>query len=152
MHPHITLPDELLHSRYALLRTFRRDGSPVDTPVWFALDDGSIVFRTRIGPKTRRIARCPSVELIPCDYRGRSSHSAPALGGRATILSGDEAETANRALHRRYGWQWNIVPMIPVPGVNNVHRDLPIREKLRRTRVRSLWPDSVIVRVDPVGS
>lgn len=140
--------EELSDARYALLRTFRQDGTPVDTPVWFALGDGAVLFRTKIGPKTRRLTRRPDVELTACDYRGRRGHHATAFAGRATILSGDEAEAANRTLHRRYGWQWNVVPMIPVPGVTNVHRDLAISDKLRRTRTRTLWPDSVMVRVE----
>jgi hypothetical protein len=51
-------------------------------------------------------------------------------------------------LHRRYGWQWNIVPLINVPGVTNVHRDLSLRQKLRRARDRTVWPDSAIIRID----
>lgn len=146
MHPQRAA--ELRDARYALLRTFRRDGTPVDTPVWFALDDGAVLFRTKIGPKTKRLTRRPEVELTACDYRGRRCNHATALAGRATILSGEQAEAANRTLHRRYGWQWNVVPMIPVPGVTNVHRDLAISDKLRRTRTRTLWPDSVMVRVE----
>lgn len=139
-------------ARYALLRSFRRDGSPVLTPVWFALDGDALVFRTKIGPKTRRLASRPDVELTACDYRGRPRHDATTVAGRATILSGGEAEAANATLHRRYGWQWNVIPMIPIPGVTNVHRDLSVRDKLRRTRTRSLWPDSVIVRVAPADA
>lgn len=64
------------------------------------------------------------------------------------MLSGDEAQQGNTTLHRRYGWQWNIVPLLKIPGVTNVHRELPLREKLRRARHRGLWPDSAIVAVD----
>lgn len=138
---------ELRGSRYALLRSFRRDGTPVDTPIWFAFDDDGLVFRTKIGPKTRRLAARPDVELAACDYRGRPRPGAATVNGHATVLSGAEATRANRVLHRRYGWQWNIVPLIKVPGVTNVHRDLCAREKFRRARDRGVWPDSVIVRV-----
>lgn len=140
-------PEELHDTRYALLRSFRRDGSAVDTPIWFALDGDTVVFRTKIGPKTRRVALRPDVVLVPCDYRGRRRPSAAPVAGHATILSGDEAEAANRILRARYGWQWTVIPMIRVPGVTNVHRDLPLREKLRRVRSRTLWPDSAIVAV-----
>ncbi|OBH58669.1 PPOX class F420-dependent oxidoreductase [Mycobacterium sp. E2479] len=139
---------ELSGSRYALLRSFRRDGTPVDTPIWFAIDDGGLLFRTKVGPKTRRLAARRDVELVACDYRGQVRPGAATLAGRATVLSGAEATRANRVLHRRYGWQWNIVPLIKVPGVTNVHRDLCAREKLRRARDRGVWPDSVIVRVE----
>jgi PPOX class probable F420-dependent enzyme len=140
--------DELSAARYALLRSFRRDGTPVDTPIWFGLDGEALLFRTKVGPKTRRLTTSPDVELAACDYRGRVHPGATTVAGRATILSGADAERANRILHERYGWQWNIVPLIKVPGVTNVHQDLSVRTKLRRARDRGVWADSVIVRVD----
>ncbi|MET8877245.1 PPOX class F420-dependent oxidoreductase [Nocardia sp. NPDC004604] len=140
--------DSLTGARYALLRSYRRDGTAVDTPIWFRIDGDALTFRTKFGPKTRRLAASPQVELRPCDYRGRVADGARAVTGRATILDGQTAEAANRALHQRYGWQWNIVPLIKVPGVVNVHRELGLREKLRRARSKTLWPDSAMVRVD----
>jgi uncharacterized protein len=140
--------DGLRGTRYASLRTYRRDGTAVDTPIWFVIRGGAIVFRTKVGPKTRRLAARPDVELTVCDYRGRVRANAATYAGRATLLSGAEAEDGNRALHKRYGWQWNIIPLIKIPGVTNVHRDLPLREKLRRARDRNVWPDSAIVRID----
>lgn len=145
---HTRALDGLSTARYALLRSFRSDGTPVDTPIWFGVDGDAVVFRTKAGPKTRRLAVRPDVELTACDYRGRVRPGATTVPGRATVLAGAEAERANHLLHRRYGWQWNVVPLIKVPGVTNVHRNLSFREKLRRARDRAVWPDSVIVRVD----
>ncbi|MDH6243322.1 PPOX class F420-dependent oxidoreductase [Mycobacterium sp. OTB74] len=143
---------DLTTSRYALLRTYRRDGSPVDTPIWLAAHNGALVFRTKVGPKTKRLTTRPDVELTPCDYRGEIQGGATTFVGRATLLSGVEAQEANRALHRRYGWQWNVVPLVSIPGVTHVHRGLPLREKLRRARATDVWPDSVIVRIELDGS
>jgi PPOX class probable F420-dependent enzyme len=134
-------------ARYAQLRTFRRDGSAVDTPIWFVLDGDSLYFRTKQGPKTRRIAANPRVEVWPCDFRGGYAVGSPTAPGQATILDGAAAEVANAALHRRYGWQYNTVPLLKLPGVKNVDAALPLREKLRRVTTRSLWPDSAIVEV-----
>jgi uncharacterized protein len=144
----VDLLSGLSTARYAMLRTYRRDGGAVDTPIWFDVQANAVVFRTKIGPKTKRLAARPDVELTACDYRGQLDSDATTFTGRATILSGVDAEEANRALHRRYGWQWNIVPLLKIPGVTNVHRDLPLREKLRRARDRNVWPDSAIVRID----
>jgi PPOX class probable F420-dependent enzyme len=140
--------DGLGVTRYALLRSFRRDGTPRDTPIWFAPDGDAVMFRTKVGPKTKRLEAHPDVELCACDHRGRVRPGAATLAGRATLLSGEDAERANRLLHRRYGWQWNIVPLIKIPGVTNVHQNLSVREKLCRARDRGVWSDSVIVRVD----
>ncbi|TVX99558.1 PPOX class F420-dependent oxidoreductase [Mycolicibacterium porcinum] len=146
--PHTdTTLETLGRSHYALLRSYRRDGTAVDTPIWFVLDGRSALFRTKIGPKTRRLTNRPDVELVVCDYKGRITGST-WLTGRATVLGGDDAQAANRALHRRYGWQWNIVPLLKIPGITNVHSSLPLREKLRRAGDRALWPDSAIVRVE----
>ena len=142
--------ETLSHSRYALLRSFRRDGTAADTPIWFVLDGRTALFRTKIGPKTRRITARPDIELVICDHRGRITGTT-WLTGRATVLGGEDAEEANRALHRRYGWQWNIMPLLKIPGVTNVHSNLPLPEKLRRARDRALWPDSAIVKVDLDG-
>jgi PPOX class probable F420-dependent enzyme len=137
----------LASSPYAQLRTYRRDGTAVDTPMWFYLDADTLVFRTKRGPKTRRLIADPRVQLWPCDYRGRYVDGTPVVGGLASILDGAAAEVANRALHRRYGWQYNVVPLLKVPGVKNVDHDLPLREKLRRATAVNIWPDSAIVEV-----
>ena len=136
----------LSRSRYALLRTYKRDGTPVDTPIWFVATDRTVLFRTKVGPKTRRLQARGEVELTACDHHG--SPQGTAIPGRARVLSGDEAQRGNAELRRRYGWQWNIVPLLKIPGVTNVHRDLSLHEKFRRARDRNLWPDSAIVAVD----
>lgn len=140
--------DALLASRYALLRTYRRDGTAVDTPIWFHLDGHTLVFRTKIGPKTKRIGHDPRVELRVCDYRGRVPADTPVISGRATLLAGEAATRANRRLRARYGWQYNLVPLLPLPGVNNVDAGLPWREKWQRVRDRGVWPGSAIVHVE----
>lgn len=134
-------------TRYVQLRTYRRDGSAVDTPIWFVLDGDVLVFRTKLGPKTRRIAANPNVELWPCDFRGRYPAGLPTVRGRATIVDGPTAEAGNAALRRRYGWQHDVVPLLRVPGVKNVHQTLSLREKLRRATMDGVWPDSAIVEV-----
>ena len=68
-----------------------------------------IAVPNQSGPKTRRLTTRPEVELTVCDYRGRVPPGATTVAGRATILSGAAAEGANRILHDRYGWQWNMV-------------------------------------------
>lgn len=139
---------ELGRTRYALLRSYRRDGEPVDTPIWFAVEQDAIVFRTKRGPKTARLRAHPRVELTACDYRGRKLSGATVFTGTATILEDGAAAEANRVLHRRYGWQWNLVPLIRIPGVTQVHAGLPLREKWSKARNRGVWDDSAIVRID----
>jgi PPOX class probable F420-dependent enzyme len=59
--------DELRAARYVLLRTFRRDGAPVDTPVWFRVDGTAVLFRTKVGPNTKRLAARPDSVIVRVD-------------------------------------------------------------------------------------
>lgn len=101
-----TAPDfSLLHGhKYALLVTFRRDGTAVPTPVWFGLlDNRRFVVRTEERTaKVRRIRRDPHARVFPSDPRGKPL--GPGVEGTARILSGaEECEQAEAALGRHYG-------------------------------------------------
>ena len=62
----------LARERYINLRSYRRDGSTVDTPVWCApLDDKIIVFTDGTSHKVGRIARNTRVQVAKCDARGK---------------------------------------------------------------------------------
>lgn len=97
------------------------------TPPSGSTSTADLVFRTKLGPKTARIVNDPRVQLRVCDYKGRVPASAVAFDGHAELLSGAEAERANQQLHARYGWQYNLVPLLPLPGITNVDAGLPWR-------------------------
>jgi PPOX class probable F420-dependent enzyme len=100
-----TAPDfSGLHGKYALLVTFRRDGTAVPTPVWFALlDDHHFVISTEERTaKVRRIRRDPRARVFPSDPRGKPL--GPGVEGTARILEApEERERAEEALNRHYG-------------------------------------------------
>lgn len=56
---------------YVLLTTFRKDGTPVPTPLWAAADRGKIfVWTVTDSWKVKRLRRNPSVTLQPCNAKG----------------------------------------------------------------------------------
>lgn len=62
---------EIGAGKYALLTTYKKDGSPVASPVWLAVQDGRIVVAANADSwKIKRIRRNPSVTLQLCDARG----------------------------------------------------------------------------------
>ena len=101
-----TAPDfaGLREHKYALLVTFRRDGTAVPTPVWFALlDDRRFVTHTEERTsKVRRIRRDPRARVFPCDSRGKPL--GPGVEATARILeTSEERQQAEAGLDRRYG-------------------------------------------------
>jgi uncharacterized protein len=89
--------------KYALLTTYRKNGDPVPTPVWFGLDeDGAVYFYAdETSGKVKRLRGNARVRLAPCDLRGKP-RGAPAVG-TARILPADEADRAERVIAANYG-------------------------------------------------
>jgi len=84
-----------------LLTSYKRDGSPVSTPVSVAFDGDRAFFRTYDKAwKVRRLRRNPEVELVPCTFRGRAA--GQPVRARATLLDEDQASVAAAALARRH--------------------------------------------------
>jgi hypothetical protein len=86
------------------LTTFRKSGEPVPTPVWFAESDGRLYVTTLSNSgKVKRLSHTSRVVVEPCTAKG--SVLGPSSAGSARILSPSEAEAADAALTRKYGFQ-----------------------------------------------
>ena len=93
---------------YISLRSFKRDGSPVDTPVWSApLDDTLVLFTLRESFKVKRVARNPRVQVAACTVNG--TLLGPWHDGTCRTLQDPEHEArAYQALTRKYGMMMRI--------------------------------------------
>jgi uncharacterized protein len=106
-----SVADVRAHKR-ALLVTFRRNGTPVPTPVWAAEADGRLYVRSeRTAGKMKRLRRDPRTLVAPCTVRGKPLGSPFEATARA--LPSQEERVAEQALSRRYGlgralFEWTI--------------------------------------------
>jgi PPOX class probable F420-dependent enzyme len=109
----------------ALLTTYRRDGTPVTTPVSVAVAEGRAFFRTyEQAGKYRRLRREPAVTAAPATWRNRPT--GPAMPARARRLDGDEAARASRLLARKHRLLHGVlVPLAHrLRGYRTVHFEL----------------------------
>jgi uncharacterized protein len=91
----------ILGAKYVLLTTFRRDGTPVGTPVHVVAHGDVAVFRSFTpSGKLKRIMNNPDVEVAPCTAKGRVT--GPAVAARARLLGGAEGEAVAHALSRKH--------------------------------------------------
>ncbi|WBB70797.1 PPOX class F420-dependent oxidoreductase [Micromonospora sp. WMMD812] len=90
-----------IRQKTVALTTFRRDGTPVATPVSIAVVGEQAYVRSyERAWKSRRIRNNPAVEVAPST--GRGTPTGPAVQATARPLSGEEYATARRALRRKY--------------------------------------------------
>jgi len=95
--------------KYLNLETFKKDGTGVKTPVWFAPDPSAsldsndaklYVYTIGVSGKVKRIRNNSLVKIAPCDMRGK------VLGGwveaRAEIVTGEEDARGTQLLKKKY--------------------------------------------------
>jgi len=106
----VALGDE----KYILLTTFRRDGTPVATPVWSAsLGDGRIGFWTSSGSgKAKRLAHTERVTVTPCDARGRVKAGAATVEATARLVTGEELQEIRKRIISKYGVMTKFTKLI----------------------------------------
>ena len=99
--------DDVAAEPFVSLTTFRRDGTPVPTPVWIARDGDTLVVTTPVNTgKVKRLRRDSRVELRPCNRRGAVPAGAMSASGAAEIVAPSARHLD--ALRRKYGLQYRI--------------------------------------------
>jgi uncharacterized protein len=101
--PHTGSIEQIAACKRALLVTYRRDGTPVPTPVWAALGEGGRLYvrSERSAGKLKRLRNDARLLVAPCTVRGKPL-GAP-LEATARMLEPEQEPVAERALARRYG-------------------------------------------------
>jgi uncharacterized protein len=96
----------LADGKYIAFTTFKRDGTPVTTPVWVvALDDGTYGFWTSSASgKAKRLRNDPKVTAQPCDARGRvTAGTSPVAGTAVTVTGGAVLAEIRAKVDAKYG-------------------------------------------------
>lgn len=89
------------NAKYLSLETYRKTGSPVQTPVWFAESDGVFyVYTEARAGKVKRIRNNPSVKIVPCDMRG--GVKGDWIDATARIEDDAGAMLGQRLLNQKY--------------------------------------------------
>ena len=103
---------ELDRHRYMSLATFRRNGTEVATPVWFAAVDGRLyVVSAGEAGKVKRIRNASRVRVAPCDVRGGLRGTWQDTNARV-ITDGALITRVRAALRKKYGWQVAIFDLV----------------------------------------
>jgi len=120
--------------KYLSLTSYKRDGSPVATPLWFVQDGSRLFVSTgRDSAKVRRIGRNPVVSVTPCTASGRvRGEPAPA---HARIATDEEARRAEELMARKYRVDRVVI--------------LPVYRLVQRLRGTPVGGDSVVLAIDP---
>ena len=92
-----------LDQKYVNLETYKKDGTPVRTPVWFMIDSDIVyvVTREKTG-KVKRLKNNQNIKIVPCSFKGKPE--SEWIKGIAQKVTGEEAEKAIKLRKKKYGF------------------------------------------------
>ena len=97
--------------KYLNLESVKRDRTPVQTPVWFAEEQGVLyVYTLANAGKVKRIRRHPRIRIAPCTMRG--TVTGPWVEAEATIVDATTAAHGHAVLRHKYGWMKGLGDML----------------------------------------
>ena len=100
------VPAPIQRQSYISLKTFRKNGVGVATPVWFGEEGDKLYVMTRSDMgKTKRVRNNPQVLVAPCSIRGKIT--GPEFAATARLLPTEEHARARQAINRKY-WMARI--------------------------------------------
>ncbi|MFI1441879.1 PPOX class F420-dependent oxidoreductase [Streptomyces fructofermentans] len=97
-----TALERLAAGKYLLVTSYRKNGTPVATPVWVVRDGEALgVWTVTDSWKVKRIRNRADVLVGPCDVRGRPT--GEQVPGTAEICDADATARYRKLLARKYG-------------------------------------------------
>ena len=109
---------------YLLLSTQKRDGSWVDTPVWFAPGsfegkDCFYLFSEGKAGKVKRIRNFEDVKIQTCTVTGKPT--GHFITAKAILLNAHQSDQAHAALKSHYGFKMRALNVISTIG-RKIHK------------------------------
>jgi len=100
--------DQFLDQKYINLETYKKDGTPVRTPVWFVIDNDLIYVITRESTgKVKRLKNNHDVRIVLCSFKGEPKNEW--IKGKAEKITGKEADTAIKLRKKKYGMSARLI-------------------------------------------
>lgn len=97
-----TTLDTLGTAKYIALTTFRKDGTPVSTPVWLIREGDTLLVTTQgSSGKAKRIRNNSKVTVAPSTSRGKPT--GEAVSATAELVDAAGAERITAMIARKYG-------------------------------------------------
>ena len=100
--------DQFLDQKYINLETYKKNGTPVRTPVWFVIDNDLIYVITRDSTgKVKRLKNNQDVQIVACSFKGEPKNEW--IKGKVEKITGKEADIAIKLRKKKYGMSARLI-------------------------------------------
>lgn len=103
--------EEIKSEKYIALETYRKNGEPVKTPVWFVINDDFVyvVTRSHTG-KVKRLKNNPKIKFTPCTIKGKIT--GEWISGTVKTLDVNQTKNAIEMRDKKYGFMAKIAKFL----------------------------------------
>ena len=96
------LLEQFYKQKYINLETYKKDNTPIKTPVWFVIDNGLVYIITRESTgKVKRLKNNQNVRIVPCSFKGEIK--SEWVKGKTEMITGGEADMVIKLRKKKYG-------------------------------------------------
>ena len=100
--------DQFLDQKYINLETYKNNGTPVRTPVWFVIDNDLIYVITRDSTgKVKRLKNNQDVQIVSCSFKGEPKNEW--IRGKVEKITDKEADIAIKLRKKKYGMSARLI-------------------------------------------
>ena len=94
--------EQFLDQKYLNLETYKKDGTPIRTPVWFVIYKDLIYVITRDSTgKVKRLKNNQDVRVVTCSFKGEPKNEW--VKGKVEVITGEEAGKVIKLRKKKYG-------------------------------------------------
>ena len=103
--------EQFLDQKYINLETYKKDGTPIRTPVWFVIDNDLIYVITRESTgKVKRLKNNHDVRIVLCSFQGEPKNEW--IKGKAEKITGEKADMIINLRKKKYGISARLVGLL----------------------------------------
>ena len=100
--------EQFHNQKYINFETYKKDGSPVRTPVWFVIDNDLLYVITREHTgKVKRLKNNQDVQIVSCSFKGEPKNEW--IKGKVEKITGKEADIAIKLRKKKYGMSARLI-------------------------------------------
>ncbi|MCV0409563.1 PPOX class F420-dependent oxidoreductase [Nitrosopumilus sp.] len=103
--------EKIKSKKYIALETYRKNGKPVKTPVWFVINDDFVyvVTRSHTG-KVKRLQNNPKVKFALCTIKGKVT--GEWISGTVKMLDKNQTKNTIEMRDKKYGFMAKIAKFL----------------------------------------
>ena len=120
--------DQFIDQKYLSLETYKRDNTPIQTPVWFVTDKGQFYITTKeTTGKVKRLRNNQNARIAVCSMKGDIKSNWVDVG-LEKISEESDVEKIIKLRKKKYGFSARLISMFTSQKGKTVAYSIAVRD------------------------